>query len=316
MAQQVVIAGAMFEDVPSISVPDANNVYHPFLDTTIASNAAAASDIAQGKLAYVNGSLVTGTASGGGVTVEALSVTQNGTYTAPTGKADSPVTVNVSGGGGGSWMGVNATKVHTFTSEHILLKNTNFATWTYSTSATTIRAAQNYTQLTLDDQHDYIQVLKFHTHFDYGNWSPVKAVVEIGGFYASPAYRQASTYAGYKSETKNSVASNAGIYQIRTYYRNSSGTETSASSGYGLYLGTAQTPSVSNATAATPKVTFVCPPIQARGSSTYFDQTAYGNVDKDTSYIDIECEIWGVDPGTSFYGAVSAGALNVLNNGV
>ena len=103
MAQQVVIAGAMFEDVPSISVPDANNVYHPFLDTTIASNAAAASDIAQGKLAYVNGSLVTGTNQGGGsVTVEALSVTQNGTYTAPTGKAYSPVTVNVSGGGGGA----------------------------------------------------------------------------------------------------------------------------------------------------------------------------------------------------------------------
>lgn len=36
----------------------------------------------------------------GGVTVEALSVTENGTYTAPTGKAYSPVTVNVSGGGG------------------------------------------------------------------------------------------------------------------------------------------------------------------------------------------------------------------------
>lgn len=35
----------------------------------------------------------------GGVTVEALSVTENGTYTAPTGKAYSPVTVNVSGGG-------------------------------------------------------------------------------------------------------------------------------------------------------------------------------------------------------------------------
>lgn len=35
---------------------------------------------------------------GSSVTVEALSVTQNGTYTAPTGKAYSPVTVNVSGG--------------------------------------------------------------------------------------------------------------------------------------------------------------------------------------------------------------------------
>lgn len=35
---------------------------------------------------------------GGGTTVEALSVTQNGTYTAPSGTAYSPVTVNVSGG--------------------------------------------------------------------------------------------------------------------------------------------------------------------------------------------------------------------------
>lgn len=38
--------------------------------------------------------------TGGSVTVEPLSVTANGTYIAPMGKAYSPVTVNVSGGGG------------------------------------------------------------------------------------------------------------------------------------------------------------------------------------------------------------------------
>ena len=39
--------------------------------------------------------------SGGGATIEALTVTQNGTYTAPSGvDGYSPVTVNVSGGGG------------------------------------------------------------------------------------------------------------------------------------------------------------------------------------------------------------------------
>ena len=37
--------------------------------------------------------------TGGGVTVSPLSVTANGTYTAPSGEAYSPVTVNVSGGG-------------------------------------------------------------------------------------------------------------------------------------------------------------------------------------------------------------------------
>ena len=40
---------------------------------------------------------ITGGGGGGDITVESLSVTQNGTYTAPTGKAYSPVTVNVAG---------------------------------------------------------------------------------------------------------------------------------------------------------------------------------------------------------------------------
>ena len=66
MAQNVTVAGASFSDVPSVVLPKTGGGSASFLDTTIASNAAAASDIANGKLAYVNGALVTGTASGGG----------------------------------------------------------------------------------------------------------------------------------------------------------------------------------------------------------------------------------------------------------
>lgn len=61
MAQQVEIAGTVYNDVPYIQCPDANNVLHSFHDTTIASNAASAGDIVQGKLAYVNGILIEGT---------------------------------------------------------------------------------------------------------------------------------------------------------------------------------------------------------------------------------------------------------------
>ena len=94
MAQQVKIAGALFQDVPSISVPDANDVWHAFTDT---SADAVAADIASGKTAYAGGVKLVGT-NPGGATVEPLSVTVNGTYTAPTGTAYSPVTVNVSAG--------------------------------------------------------------------------------------------------------------------------------------------------------------------------------------------------------------------------
>lgn len=77
-----------------------------WMDATTAT--AAAADIMAPKTAMLaDGVMTTGTGSGGGsVTVESLNVTQNGTYTAPTGKAYSPVTVNVSGGGGGggSWV--------------------------------------------------------------------------------------------------------------------------------------------------------------------------------------------------------------------
>lgn len=59
-----------------------------------------ASNLLYGETATKNdGTTVTGSYSP--VTVSSLSVTDNGTYTAPSGTAYSPVTVNVSGGGGG-----------------------------------------------------------------------------------------------------------------------------------------------------------------------------------------------------------------------
>lgn len=65
MAQNVVIAGALFSDVPSISVPDQNNVYHSFVDPS--PTTAVDSDVASGKVYFkADGTQSTGTASGGG----------------------------------------------------------------------------------------------------------------------------------------------------------------------------------------------------------------------------------------------------------
>ena len=56
---------------------------------------------AEGKYEY-DPSIPAGSGGGGDITVESLSVTENDTYTAPAGKAYSPVVVNVAGGGGSS----------------------------------------------------------------------------------------------------------------------------------------------------------------------------------------------------------------------
>ena len=66
MAQNITIMGASYSAVPAVTLPKTGGGTAQFDDTTIATNAATAADIASGKLAYVNGVLLTGTASGGG----------------------------------------------------------------------------------------------------------------------------------------------------------------------------------------------------------------------------------------------------------
>lgn len=127
MAKNITLLGASYSNVPAVELPQTGGGTAKFTDTS--PTTATDSDVASGKIYFkADGTQSTGTSSGGGggggieitqdaqgyivlpkdggggggdITVEALSVTQNGTYTAPTGKAYSPVTVNVSGGGGG-----------------------------------------------------------------------------------------------------------------------------------------------------------------------------------------------------------------------
>ena len=69
MAQNVVIAGASYSDVPAVDIPKTGGGTARFVDTSDAN--AAAGDILSGKTAYVGGVKLTGTGSGGEVLPDA-----------------------------------------------------------------------------------------------------------------------------------------------------------------------------------------------------------------------------------------------------
>ena len=100
MAQNITLMGASYSAVPAVLLPKTGGGTAQFDDTTISSDAASASDITNGKKAYVNGSLVTGTSSGGGGTdhLTKIATKSLGTIsTSSTSAADTGQTLAVTG---------------------------------------------------------------------------------------------------------------------------------------------------------------------------------------------------------------------------
>lgn len=147
-----------------------------------------------------------------GAQVEPLSVTANGTYAAPAGHAYTPVTVNVSGGGGASNF---VTGEFTATAEKGAVQEIDIP---YSGAGYPI-AGIVYVKggaYNSSDTSDWYSSTQRHA---VGVWAMVKCVVGSTPDYSlNGALNTASTIAMYKNSTSNAGAMGAGAARAEVIY--------------------------------------------------------------------------------------------------
>ena len=182
---------------------------------------------------------------GSSVDVEALSVTANGEYTAPTGKAYSPVTVNVPW----NWMGENVELVDgEIWSVNKKLKDTDYATWTPSTTAIDLVTSAYIPDITVDlGNYEYIIHWTFESYFVYAAGTPQNTMVnrfvreDFIALFKRPYNYDALTQQLYNGNTGGAIATS----MVMDYFASNGSRSINTSAGSsGVFVRSVSTPSM------------------------------------------------------------------------
>ena len=278
MAQNITLLGASYADVPSVLLPKTGGGTAQFDDTTISTNAASAGDIASGKLAYVNGVLLTGTGSGGG-------------------------------GGSYPWFGPGTTYVGRIYDHTFNLKNdTTFDSWTASTTAGTIKAAT-----ASSSPADFSQTVNYEDTF----WFVVRAVADcayLSGATMKNTVRKISLYFFYcaypypsdvthlNAGTNNAISNiNGNRSGVRYYGSTANKLLFGTSAQYGPMYTTAPTYTFDSTNM---KMNVRLSAIQAKCNSTYFATSRKAEIDSANTNMVYTVDVYktpGVNSFMSYY---------------
>lgn len=289
MAQDVALWGVAYTDVPEVRVPKQGGgmaAFHDVSDTT-----ASAADVAQGKLFHAaDGTLTTGTASGGGGDVK---------------------------------FGVlrpDAELYRQIAFDQMLVADMGISLPSYSTSTKTLKTAESLVSITLpsETEHDWFVLQRALTIPEYSISTTGTGREEFA--LSTQCYELINVPSNLfstvvdptrKMGTAQKVFTNVGQF-TRTLLFSSSGLSWYNYTSYGL-VQALQDPTYSSGT-----ISFMSPAINIRGSSSYFSSTYYNALtDCRIQYV---IDLYRVPNGTSRYdgwGNTSqvAHIAECLNNG-
>lgn len=200
------------------------------------------------------------------------------------------------------WMGRNCTLVDdSLYTATVYLKNTNFPTWTASTTATVIKDSVD-DKVVQVDLGNYEYILEWLWCVDDAQLAgaTMKAMPDrsYGAFY-QVVHRRPYGQANFASETSSYNYCTA-LYTSAAYniYYNSSGNISWTTSMYGVYcVNTAAT--LSSTSSLTPSLTTKSPNITARCHSSYFATDRKAEIDADNTIIKMKGNLYRVDLDTS-----------------
>ena len=261
MAQNIILLGATYQNVPAVVLPKSGGGTAQFDDTTDAD--ATANDILNGKTAYVNGVKITGT------------------------------------GTGGAWnyIGEDAEFVASiYTPSAVALNATLFSTWTPSTTAKTIVATQSLSAFTADfSQYEYLIRWKWAVDIHYNSGATMKAQIShecaeqwqwIG--------KRPSSLTNIANDNFNGNACVTYFNGALLAYYNTSGSLTYTwATSYGIY-GSLTAATFGSSTADSTNVTPKTPAWTARCSSAYFATGRAGELDKANTKLYMKGELYRV----------------------
>lgn len=207
--------------------------------------------------------------------------------------------------------------VASFPKQTIKLANTDFATWTPSTTAKAIVAAASIGTFIAEDIMDFDYWTRTRMLFDgvypdgtsTGKGMLKKCVAE--NWYAIT--RRSSNNANLNNGVRNSNIADAVTNQYATQYYNS-GWVATYGAGYGIYTANSA-PTLSSTSAASPTVTFKNPIINARCSTTYFTTAFAGKIDQDKSTITLVFDVYRSNRGF-LRQLIYDSLIDIWNNGL
>lgn len=204
-----------------------------------------------------------------------------------------------------NWMGKNPEFIKQVYSLATTLDQTKYATWTPSTTASSIKASSTLTTKETMNLVDYDYILYWVSdcqvaYNDTWTVSAASCLREIC-IYTQAVFRRPSTIATIESSTFNYNATQQDVYSSYwCKYYNSTPTLTVAYTSYSpCYISAITAPTFSSTSASSPTVTIKTPVLSARCSKTYFSTVNAGKVDQENSTVKMDGYLYRVEAGTS-----------------